>query len=118
MKILSWNIRGLNSPYKQFLIKLCISDNKVDILLLQETKMKKEVFEKDVLKIWPNANYFLSYVEGASGGIATLWNPLEFKGSLGFFGKSNLMASLEDQSSLEKWNLFNIYAPNFSRDKL
>jgi exonuclease III len=38
MKILSWNIRGLNARSKQTLLKDRIRKEKPDILLLQETK--------------------------------------------------------------------------------
>lgn len=93
-------------------------DNKVDVLLLQETKMKKKTFEKAIASIWPRASFCVCEAEGASGGIATLWNPSKLKGSFHFDSKNHLEITLEDPGSHESWNLVNIYAPNSSRDRV
>ena len=45
MKIISWNIQGLNNPHKQDILKNMIRDNRLDILVIQETKMLKEKVE-------------------------------------------------------------------------
>lgn len=42
MKIISWNIRGLNTPYKQDVFHNIVRDNKMDVVLIQETKMYKD----------------------------------------------------------------------------
>ena len=45
MKIISWNIRGLNNPHKHDILKNMIRDNRPDIFVIQETKMLKEKVE-------------------------------------------------------------------------
>jgi exonuclease III len=75
MKITSWNIRGMNSPSKQRMLKEKISRIKVDIFLLQETKCDKEIMERITQKIWPEVRLRWIAVEGYSGGLATLWDP-------------------------------------------
>lgn len=40
MIILSWNIKGYNLPGKQKFAKNWIKKHKVDIIILQETKLK------------------------------------------------------------------------------
>ena len=45
MKIISWNIRGLNNPHKQDILKILIKDDRPDILVIQETKMPKAKVE-------------------------------------------------------------------------
>lgn len=52
MKFLSWNLRGLNSPQKKFLIKQYILEMKLDICLLQEVKMSYQTFATTAGKIW------------------------------------------------------------------
>lgn len=42
MKIISWNVRGLNAPNKRHLIKSQMDLIKCDIFMLQETKLSKE----------------------------------------------------------------------------
>ena len=39
IKILSWNVRGVNDKNKRKIIKALISSQKVDLVCLQETKM-------------------------------------------------------------------------------
>ena len=39
IKILSWNVRGVNDRNKRKLIKALIRSQKVDLVCLQETKM-------------------------------------------------------------------------------
>ena len=45
MKILSWNIRGLNNLGKQRYLKDKLKKEKHDIMLLQETKISASCFE-------------------------------------------------------------------------
>ena len=40
IKILSWNVRGANDNEKRKIIKSVIKSNKVDVVCLQETKIK------------------------------------------------------------------------------
>ena len=80
MKLLSWNIRGLNNPQKQYAIKLLIVQEKLDCVLIQETKMSSSSFDKIANYIWPGAGYIHRSLDGASGGIATMWNLNSMKG--------------------------------------
>lgn len=69
MKIISWNIRGLNSCHKQDIVHNFSRDHKIDILLIQETKMPKERVEK--LKFFNFCDSLGSSFDGASSGIVT-----------------------------------------------
>ena len=40
IKILSWNVRGVNDRDKRKIIKLVIKSQRVDVVYLQETKIK------------------------------------------------------------------------------
>jgi exonuclease III len=72
MKITSWNIRGMNDPSKQWMMKKIISMMKVDIVLLQETKCDKGNIRRITQRIWPGCEAKWIVAEGASGGVATL----------------------------------------------
>ena len=41
LKILSWNVRGVNDVSKRKVIKALIRSQKADMVCLQETKMQK-----------------------------------------------------------------------------
>ena len=71
MKTISWNIRGLNNPHKQDILRNMIRDNRPDILVIQETKMLKEKVE--CLSIFKGGRIIGSDSEGVSGGMAIFW---------------------------------------------
>jgi len=52
MKLISWNIRGLNGPKKGRLLKNMLIEEKPAILFLQETKCNQVVLEKVAAKVW------------------------------------------------------------------
>jgi len=74
MKLISWNIRGLNSPRKGRLLKNMLMQEKPNILFLQETKCNMTVLEKIVAKAWPGELVTAVDAQGASGGLAILWD--------------------------------------------
>lgn len=51
MKLLSWNVRGINAPDKWPLIKRQMDDTKGDIWLLQETKWSKAEIDAK-MRVW------------------------------------------------------------------
>lgn len=77
MKFLSWNIRGLNSPHKQFAIKQLILEMKIDICLLQEVKMPFQTFVVVASKLWPGVDYLYVDALGASGVLLPSRIPLK-----------------------------------------
>ena len=43
LTIITWNVRGLNSDKKQKFIKFALEDQRVDLALLNETRLKTQV---------------------------------------------------------------------------
>ena len=74
----SWNVRGLNSRTHQSAVRRLLENHNTDFLLLQETKMSLDLMSKTVNKIWRGASHMDVAAQGASGGIVTLWNSLEW----------------------------------------
>jgi len=78
MKLLSWNVRGLGGAAKRREVSHLVRENKPFILCLQETTLPMlDAFVCN--SIWGDVIVDFSYrpSEGASGGIATLWNSNE-----------------------------------------
>ncbi|KAK8974760.1 hypothetical protein V6N11_024402 [Hibiscus sabdariffa] len=74
MKVLSWNIRGMGVKTKTRAIRKVIAENKVDMLVLQETKKKEEeIGEGEVGRIWYNDEFrcLVASSKGKSGGLLT-----------------------------------------------
>ncbi|XP_057950976.1 uncharacterized protein LOC131145808 [Malania oleifera] len=74
MKIITWNIRGFNSPLKQNGVINLMKKNKVDIFCILETKLSSENLEKLMNKkfsTWRQANNFEQH---SAGRILVLWN--------------------------------------------
>lgn len=74
LKVLCWNIRGLNSNKKWDSIRDKIVESQCDIICLQETK--KELFDLAFVKKFCSPAFdafeYLPSVR-ASGGIITIW---------------------------------------------
>ena len=48
LRILSWNVRGVNDSFKRKVIKSVIRNQKVDLFCIQETKM--QVMSEEVVR--------------------------------------------------------------------
>jgi ribonuclease HI/exonuclease III len=74
MKIISWNIRGLNSRSKQKMLRDLIIAESPDILLLQETKCTSEDMDRMIPYCWKRGGVVSLDATGTAGGLAILWN--------------------------------------------
>ncbi|GLJ56609.1 hypothetical protein SUGI_1239030 [Cryptomeria japonica] len=74
MKVVSWNVRGLNSPNKRRIVKRCISSYSPKLALLQETKLGNE----DLASFGKQLGFRMikgAPTNGASGGLSIIWDP-------------------------------------------
>lgn len=115
MNIISWNIRGLNGAHKQEIIRNLIRDQRPNILMIQETKMKKDFLEK--IKFINMMSGETSDAEGASGGLLTLFNTKHFRIEAIFNEGNVLLCHVHHIHSKENWFLLNLYAPNNKRGR-
>jgi len=77
MKLVSWNIRGSNSPQKRRILKRKIAKEKSTVMMLQEIKCSKEKLKIMGSKIWRGSDVIALDVDRSAGGLAILWNPQE-----------------------------------------
>jgi exonuclease III len=75
MKLISWNVRGLNAPSKHKMLKKRINQEKAEVVLIQETKCDKVTMIRITKKIWKNCEVEVVDSEGALGGLVILWDP-------------------------------------------
>jgi len=119
-KILSWNVRGINSSLKWNSVRNKVVESGCDILCLQETK--KASFDMQSLKnICPASfdNFVCLPSVGASGGMLVAWKGVFFEGTLVFQNEFAMSLEFKSPHNGNYWLLTNIYAlctPDGKRD--
>ncbi|KAL4180208.1 hypothetical protein AMTRI_Chr13g124080 [Amborella trichopoda] len=113
MKILSWNIRGLEQKSKTNSMRDLSNRFSSSILALTETKLPDPTLQS-IRRVWGRrpCQWESIPTTGASGGIWVLWNPIEFNllsSHLGNFSVTILLSGTTD-GALFKFST--IYGPN------
>ena len=83
--------------------------------MIQETKMKKESLEN--IKFSNIMSGEASNIEGASGGLLTLYNNKHFRFEKEYNGSNILFCRVYHMHSNERWFLLNLYASNNKRER-
>ena len=75
IKIISWNVRGVNDPEKRRVIKSFLRYNRADLVCLQETKVQQmnNVMARSI-GVGRFLNWRVLNAEGSAGGIILLWD--------------------------------------------
>ncbi|XP_075674996.1 uncharacterized protein LOC142644224 [Castanea sativa] len=80
LRLLSWNVRGLNNPRKREVCKNLLKEWKCDFVCLQETKVSsiEGVF---VQSLWgsPFTDWFVLDTVQSSGGVLLIWDKRVFE---------------------------------------
>lgn len=87
MQVGSFNIRGLGGRVKQRKVKNLIVTEKIDFMMIQETKMAG-IEESFYNKLWGSSEFQWSSLDsnGAPGGLLNLWNKEKLKMIFTFSG--------------------------------
>lgn len=113
VKLVSWNIRGLNSGDKRRFVKSLIFNWNADIVCLQESKLEGEV--KDMIKeLWGGrwVKYACLQASGTRGGILMIWDSRLWKGEILEIGSYTLTCKFEALLQDYKCHIIGVYAPN------
>ena len=112
IKILSWNVRGVNDSNKRKVIKNLIRTNRVDLVCLQETKVQK--MNNDMVRslgVGRFLNWTALNAEGSAGGILLFWDKRRISmvdSMVGSFSVSCLFKMVEDRF---QWAFTGVYDP-------
>ncbi|XP_075092574.1 uncharacterized protein LOC142172785 [Nicotiana tabacum] len=79
MKLITWNIRGLNKAARQKEVKWFLTSNKVYIIAILEHKIKKLNADQVTRRIAPGWKYMDNYEQSSKGRIWILWDPSEIE---------------------------------------
>jgi hypothetical protein len=112
-KILTWNVRGLNEGKKRMRVRRLLSQWKVDIVCLQETKL--DLITPDLVQsIWSCPYVEWSYVasNGASGGILLMWDRRAVSKMEVCHGNYVVACSFRNVDDGMEWAFAGVYGPN------
>jgi hypothetical protein len=112
-KILSWNVRGLNEGKKRLRVKRLLSQWKVDIVCLQETKLEL-ITPGLVQSLWSCPYVEWSHVAsvGASGGILLMWDRRVVTKVEVCQGNFVVACSFRNTDDGLEWAFAGVYGPN------
>jgi hypothetical protein len=117
MKVISWNIRGLNDKTKHIMLQQKIVEEKLYVIMIQETKCPHSLFLSLDPRLWTRSEEMTIDGFGATGGLSLLWNPDII--SLSHFFSTKHMLSTKFQligSSFIDF-LTSVYGPQLDPDK-
>ena len=110
-RILSWNVNGIRAAYKKGFVDW-FTEEKPDILCVQETKAMKEQLPDDLINVDKYKSFFSSAERKGYSGVATYCNqePDEVSNGIGikkFDSEGRFLIT-----DFGEFILFNIYFPN------
>ena len=118
LKILSWNVRGLNEKEKRIKVHNFLRSWRADIVFLQETKLEW-VTRGIVRSIWsfPYIDWLYLGSEGAFGGILLMWDRRvveKIEEAVGYFP---ILCRFKNVSDQFEWAFTGIYGPNLNKKR-
>ena len=118
LRIISWNVRGLNCSLKRSQIKNALKLWKGKVICFQETKLEN-ISRSVVRSLWSNrfADWKFLESEGASRGILIMWDKrvTEILDCVkGVFSISSRFKNVQDHF---EWAFSGVYGPNLDVDR-
>ena len=92
-----------------------IKDQRPNFLLIQETKMKRDLVNK--ISFSKTMCSDASDLDRASGGVLILYNSRAFKLSSIYNADNALLCEVSHIHSNDSWFILNLYAPNSKRER-
>jgi exonuclease III len=118
LKILSWNVRGLNEEEKRMRMKGLIREWMEDIVYLQETKL--QFINREVLRsLWGCTHVDWCFLEsrGASRGILIMWDRSVVEKLDDCVGRFIVACSFRSVNDNFEWVFTGVYGPNNDYDR-
>ena len=117
MKVISWNIRRINSPNKHIMLKKKIQQDKPFILMLQETKSNSTSLDSIFSKLWKGSQSIFVDSIGAFGGLTIVWNPLEVDLHNFSATRCSIIGNFHILGTVVHGRITNVYGPQLPTQK-
>jgi exonuclease III len=118
MIFLSWNCRGFDNKSKAEALKYLNKMANPSVILLQETKMDASSLLEATKKKFKATGGAVVSSQGASGGIATLWDEKIWTSEVTLETQSWLLTVLKNKDNNNNIFVVNVYMPNSYKDKM
>lgn len=115
MNIICWNIRGLKGAHKKEIVRNIIRDQRPEFLLIQETKMRKDVVGKLSFNKYMSSK--ATDLEEALGGMLMLYNNKAYQSSTIYNVGNSILCKVSHIHSDDSWSILNLYAPISKRER-
>ena len=112
LKIISWNVRGLNDLNKRLRVRYLLRSWKADIICLQETKL--DLVTKGLVRnIWGVHHVDWLYLgsSGASGGILLMWDTRVMEKIEDAVGVFSVSCKFRSVITHQEWAFSGVYGP-------
>jgi hypothetical protein len=119
VKIITWNVRGLNDLNKRLLVRHLLRSWKADIICLQETK--PDLITKGLVRnIWGIHHVDWLYLSsmGASGGILLMWDTRVVEKIEDAVGVYFVSCKFRPVINHQEWAFSGVYGPQTDRERL
>jgi exonuclease III len=117
MKVITWNIRGLNSPRKQRILRNKLKQEQPDLCFIQETKCTTDRMEAISKQHWRKYKMVAIEDHQRSGGILTLWNPQILNLIAAEATRYTLTVRMQIIGNTEEILCTNVYGPHGPEEK-
>ncbi|XP_050259852.1 uncharacterized protein LOC126704907 [Quercus robur] len=118
LRIVSWNVRGLNEQDERLQVRNLIRKWKVDAVYLQETKM--EFINRGVIcSLWGGQHVDWLYLGslGASGGVLLMWDNRVVDKVEKAVDRFSVSCKFKNMVDHFVWAFTGVYGPNSDRDR-
>jgi exonuclease III len=118
LKIVSWNVRGLNDKDKRLRMRHLIKLWKADVICLQETKMA-EFSRRVIQSLWGNQHVDWTSLgsNGAAGGILLMWDRRMVEKVEEVAGNYSLSCKFRSVFDQFEWIFTGVYGPNLDNER-
>eukprot|EP00253_Pinus_taeda_P030678 PITA_30678 len=118
MKVISWNVRGLNGQTKQRLLKRKVQKEKSDIIFVQGTKSASNIIKEVSRKLGRRMDYMETDSQGWEGDLVTWWNPHVIKILSLEATRQFIALELQIIGNSEIYLCINVYGPQRLEEKI
>ncbi|XP_074266898.1 uncharacterized protein LOC141590190 [Silene latifolia] len=117
MKIASWNVRGLNCPLKQNVVRDFLTQNHLDVVALLETRVKIGNAPRILNTSFRHWDSICNYDHHYDGRIWLLYNPFNVTVSVHSIGDQWISYSVLHKVSSTSLNLTVVYGSNDAAER-